>query len=243
MSEARGWLNSTHPDDSADLFVGYTWDFSILRGYESAFLWGACLTFALGVLSSAIGTLLAVPIALLLRGTPFISIPLGLLMDALRAIPNLVLILAVYYLPYRVLFATTGPSPFTASLAGLVIAQTAYSADLIRSAIGAVPSNQLLAVRGLGYREWQVVRWVSLPSVVRQVLPSHMALWIGNIKLSSLASTVGVPETVFVARVAMSQTYRSLEAWLVVAAIYVVLVTPLTLIQRRIENSAWLCRQ
>jgi polar amino acid transport system permease protein len=189
------------------------------------------------------GTLLAIPVAMALRGSPLIAVPLGLLVDALRAIPNLVLILAVYYLPYRTLTGSSGPTPFVASLVGLVIAQMAYSADLIRSAIAAVPEHQLLAVRGLGYREWQVIRWVTLPSVVRQVLPSHMALWIGNVKLSSLASTIGVPETVFVARVAMSQTYRSLEAWVVVAVVYVVLVTPLTLLQRRVERSAWLSRQ
>jgi len=223
--------------------MGYNWDFSALRGYETAFLLGALLTLALGVLSSAIGTILGIPIAIALRMHPIIAIPLGLVMDALRAIPNLVLILAVYYLPYQSLLGTTGPSPFTASLIGLTIAQMAYSADLIRSAIDAVPETQLLAVRGLGFREWQVARWVTWPSVVRQVLPSHMALWIGNVKLSSLASTIGVQETVFVARVAMSQTFRSLEAWLVVAAIYVALVTPLTLLQRQIERSAWIRRQ
>lgn len=223
--------------------MGYNWDFSALRGYEVAFLIGAGLTLLLGVASSAIGTVLGIPIAAALRMHPVVSVPLGLLMDALRAIPNLVLILAVYYLPYDALLGIKGPSPFWASLTGLIIAQMAYSADLIRAAIEAVPEAQLLAVRGLGFREWQVARWVIAPSVIRQALPGHMALWIGNVKLSSLASTVGVQEVVFVARVAMSQTFRSLEAWLVVAGIYVVLVTPLTFLQRRIERSAWIQRQ
>ncbi len=169
------------------IIMGYSWDFSALRGYETAFLLGALLTLALGVLSSAIGTILGIPIAIALRIHPVIAIPVGLVMDALRAIPNLVLILAVYYLPYQSLIGRTGPSPFAASLIGLIIAQMAYSADLIRSAIDAVPEAQLLAVRGLGFREWQVARWVTWPSVVRQVLPSHMALWIGNVKLSSLS--------------------------------------------------------
>jgi polar amino acid transport system permease protein len=223
--------------------MGYTWDFSALREYETAFVLGAWLTLVLGVLSSAIGTILGIPVAISLRMHPIVSVPLGLVMDALRAIPNLVLILAAYYLPYQSLIGTTGPSPFGASLIGLSIAQMAYSADLFRAAIDAVPETQLLAVRGLGFREWQVARWVIWPSVVRQVLPSHMALWIGNVKLSSLASTIGVQETVFVARVAMSQTFRSLEAWVIVALVYVVLVTPLTLLQRRIERSGWIRRQ
>jgi polar amino acid transport system permease protein len=223
--------------------MGYSWDFSALRNYEAAFLLGALLTLALGVLSSAIGTILGIPMAMALRLPPIISGPLGLVMDALRAIPNLVLILAAYYLPYQQLIGASGPTPFQASLIGLTIAQMAYSADLIRSAIDAVPETQLLAIRGIGFREWQVARWVIWPSVVKQVLPSHMALWIGNIKLSSLASTIGVQETVFVARVAMSQTFRSLEAWIVVAAVYISLVTPLTLLQRRIERSAWIRRQ
>jgi polar amino acid transport system permease protein len=223
--------------------MGYAWDFSALDAYKGAFIRGAGLTLALGALSSAIGTTLGVPVALALRMNPLLAFPLGLIMDALRAIPNLVLILAVYYLPYQALIGSTGPSAFAASLAGLSLAQMAYSADLIRTAIDSVPEPQLLAVRALGFRGWQVARWVIWPSVVRQALPSHMALWIGNVKLSSLASTIGVEETAFVARVAMTQTFRSLEAWVIVAVVYILLVTPLTLLQRRIEKSAWIRRQ
>ncbi len=221
----------------------YNWDFGALRGYETAFVRGAAVTVALGGLASIIGTAFAVPVALLLRRPPPVSVPIALVVDAIRAIPNLVLILAVYYFPYEALLGVSPPSPWTASLLGLSIAQIAYSADLIRAAIDGVPSNQLQAIRGLGFRDWQVARLVIFPSVVRQALPAHMALWIGNVKLSSLASTIGVEETVFVARVAMSQTFRSLEAWVVVAAIYVAIVTPLTMLQRRIERSVWIRRQ
>lgn len=229
-----------NPGASCLALTAYGWDFSALRGYEWAFVRGAGYTLALGAMSSVLGTVLAVPVAILLRQSAIVSVPLGLLVDALRAIPNLVLILAAYYLPYGPLFGTAGPSPLTASLIGLTLAQIAYSADIIRASIDAVPENQLLAARALGFREWQVARWVILAFVVRQALPAHMALWIGNVKLSSLASTIGVPETVYIARVAMSQTFRSLEAWLIVAAIYIALVTPLTLIQRRVERSRWL---
>jgi len=223
--------------------MAYSWDFSALRGYQLAFLEGAGITLALGVASSVIGSLLGVPVAILLRQHPLISTPVGLIVDAIRAIPNLVLILAAYYLPFDTLIGWSGPSPFLASLIGLTIAQIAYSADLVRSAIDAVPEAQLTAARGLGFREWQVARWVILPFVVRDVLPSHMALWIGNVKLSSLASTIGVHDSVYVARLAMSQTFRSLESWIVVACIYIALVTPLTLLQRRIERSEWLRRR
>ncbi|MBV9266060.1 MAG: amino acid ABC transporter permease [Acidobacteriaceae bacterium] len=223
--------------------MSYNWDFSALGPYKLAFLQGACWTLYLGAVSSAAGSALGIPMALLLRQHPVVSVPLGLAIDALRAIPNLVLILGAYYFPYSRLFGIPGPSPLVASLIGLTVAQLAYSADLIRSAIEAVPANQVLSARALGFREWQVARWVVFPSVVRQVLPSHMALWIGNVKLSSLASTIGVHESVWVAQVAMSTTFRSLEAWMTVGAIYIVLVTPLTLLARRVERSSWLRHQ
>ncbi len=70
-----------------------------------------------------------------------------------------------------------------------------------------------------------------------------LAFYIGNLKLSSLAAVIGCAEVVFVARVAVSQTYRSIEAWLLIGAIYIVLVLPLAWAARALEKSAWLKRR
>ncbi len=223
--------------------MNYQWDFGGLLPYTRAFAWGVVVTIELTLLSSAIGTLCGVPLAVALRGSPLVARPLAFLIDVIRAVPTLVLIFFFYYFPYRDVLGVSPPSGFAAVLLTLVVAQACYTADLIRATIDQVPRAQVLGVEGIGFKPHQVVWYVVVPSVVRQALPGHIALWIGNLKLSSLASVIGVPDAVFVAKIAMSQSFRSLEAWTVVAAIYAALVLPLTYGLRALERSNWIKRQ
>lgn len=223
--------------------MGYSWDFSGVLHFLPAFGNAVLVTLALTLLSSVIGTLMGLPLVVLLRCPLLIRAPFVFVVDALRAIPNLVLIFFFYYFPYRELIGIEPFSPFLSALAALVVAQAAYSADAFRSALDQASRSQILAVRAIGYKERHVIWFVIIPSLVRQTLPIHIALWIGNLKLSSLASVIGVEDVVFVAKVSMTQSYRSLEAWIFVAAIYVLLVLPATYGLRFLERSSWIARQ
>lgn len=223
--------------------MGYSLDFSWVGYYLPAFGRAIIITVQLTVYSSLFGTILGIPIAILLRKRTIIRLPTQIVVDMIRAIPNLVLIFFCYYFPYEALFNIQPLTPFTAALIALIIAQAAYSADAFRAAIDQVPRQQILGVRALGFKESHVARFVILPSIVRQTLPIHVALWIGNLKLSSLASVIGVKDVVFVAKVSMAQSYRSIEAWIVVAIVFVALVLPCTYGLRLLERSAWIQRQ
>lgn len=223
--------------------MNYQWDFTGLVPYLPAFARGLLVTLELAFLSSIIGTLLGVPLAVGLRASWLISAPVWGVVDVIRAIPNLVLIFFFYYFPYQQLFGLPAVSGFTCVLLALSIAQAAYSADLIRSAIQQVPRSQILGVLGIGLKPKQVLTHVTIPSVVKQTLPGHIALWIGNIKLTSLASVIGVTDVVYVAKLSMAQNFRSLEAWLFVALIYAAIVLPCTVALRQLERSNWILRQ
>ena len=67
--------------------------------------------------------------------------------------------------------------------------------------------------------------------------------FIGIIRLSSLASVIGASEIVFVARTSITQNFRSLEAWIIVALIYIIMVLPITYFARKFENSKWIKRK
>ena len=82
-----------------------------------------------------------------------------------------------------------------------------------------------------------------LPDIFRQILPTLISFFIGNLKLSSLASVICVPEILYVAKSAGSQSFRSLEAWILVCIIYVILVLPFSYLARNLENSKWLKRR
>lgn len=118
-----------------------------------------------------------------------------------------------------------------------------FTADLVRGAVDGVSRQAIVGARAVGLREPDVWRYIILPDMVRQILPGLRAFFIANVKSSSLASAIGVRELVFTARIATGTTARNLEAWTIVAAIYVILVVPLGWLGRGLEKSKWLKRR
>jgi|SRR3989344_2680989 len=222
--------------------MGYDWNFSFLQPYAGAFLRGTWVTIELSVLSFVAGTLAGLPLGMLLRLKRF-GIGFLLLNDALRAIPILVLLFFVYYFPYQALLHLPAPGPLGCAILAMAVSQAAYTADLVRAAVDGVPRRAILGGRALGLREKTIFRYIVLPDIIRQMLPAQVAFFIGIVRLSSIASVIGAEEIVYVARLSVSQNFRSMEAWVVVAIIYIILVVPMTIAHRRLESSQWLKRR
>ena len=220
----------------------YDWNFRFLWPYAPAFARGVGITLSISVVSFVVGTLLGTAMGVALRAIPFRRTAL-LANDALRSIPLLVLLFFFYYLPYRRLFGIDPPGAFWCTILAMSLSQAAFTADLVRAAIDGVSTRPILGARALGLREGTIWWSIILPDIIRQTLAPQIAFFIGIVKLTSLASVIGCEEVVFVARVAVSQNFRSLEAWAVVAMIYVALIVPLTVAARSIEGGAWLKRR
>ena len=223
--------------------MSYTFDFSEMIYYAPAFLAAIVVTLRLTLLSCFFGTLLGFPIAsLMLLPNPSGSI-VTFVIHIVRAIPDLVLFFFFYYFPYREILGIQPPSPFGSAMLAMTTVLAVFSGDLFREAIRQSPRNQMLGVRAIGFKETQVFRHVILPSVVRHTLPALMAFWIGILKMSSLASVIGVNDTVYVAKIGMAQSYRSFEAWITVALIYIILVMPAIYGIRFFQHIPWMQRQ
>ncbi len=222
--------------------LNYNWDFSFLLSYRDAFLNGIVVTLYVSLMSFIIGTIVGILFGMLIKYIKRNYILL-LINDAIRAIPMLVMIFFVYYFPFKALLGINPPNALYSSIIAISISQAAYTADIVRSAINSVSSKTIQGAKALGLKEVVVLRYIILPDIIRQTLPAQIAFLIGIFRLSSLASVIGANEIVFVARTAISQNYRSLEAWIVVAIIYIILILPLTFLSRRLENSKWLKRR
>mgnify|MGYP001548697846 CR=1 FL=1 len=219
----------------------YDWDFSVLAPYKMALFRGTLVSIELAFLTSVIGTILGIVFGGVFDYLPAKKLVLAV-NDAFRSIPQLVLILFVYYFPYKEIFGVQPPNAFWCAVFALGFVQAVFTADLVIAAKHTIAPGPLMAARALGVPEAIIWRHIALPDIMRKILPSLIAFWIGNLKLSSLASVIGVADVVFVAQVSIGQQFRTLEAWLVVAAIYVILVTPCTVAARYVEESAWLKR-
>lgn len=222
--------------------MGYDWDFAVFAPYAGAFARASWVTVELAAVSSVVGTVFGFAIGLVLRyrQVAWFLLPIN---DVFRAVPLLVWLFFAYYFPYRDVFGVTPLSECNSALVALTFVQAIFTADLVRAAVNGVSAQAILGARALGLSRADVWRYIILPDVLRQILPSLLAFWIGNVKLSSLASVIGCREVVFTARVAMGQTFRSLEAWVIVGAIYVIIVVPLAWGARVLERSEWMRRR
>jgi His/Glu/Gln/Arg/opine family amino acid ABC transporter permease subunit len=224
--------------------MGYHFDFGGIVAYLPAFRSGIWITLQLTFYSCVFGTVLGLPVAALLTFPhPAVRAVLVLAVDTIRAVPDLVLFFFFFYFPYREVFGIEPLRPFISAVLAMTTILTMYCGDLFREAARQAPRSQALGLRGIGFSSLQVFRYATLPAVVRHALPSLVAFWIGILKMSSLASAIGVNDTVFVAKIGMAQSYRSLEAWITVALVYVVLVLPPVYGMRILQGRPWMQRQ
>lgn len=216
----------------------YDWNFWRLLPYWEAFLSGTGITLALTFLVIIFGTLLGVIVGLSLRQPVlrFIAYPF---VDVIRALPPLVLLLFLYYLLTRQVIGTSVAAFWVYTIA-MSLNLAAFTTDIVRAAIENVPYGVTDAGLALGMSQKQVTRYIVLPHVIREIIPAMTLLYIEMLKMSSLASVINVRDVVYTAQTVIASISRSLEAWIIVALIYIALVIPATIVARRVE--IWLGR-
>lgn len=216
--------------------MSYDWNFQRLLPYSRAFFYGTFTTLQLFILVVFFGTIFGLLLGLALRNRA-VRILLYPVIDVIRALPPLVLILFSYYLFTQQIIGTT-LATFTVCVIAMSTNLAAFTADVVRAAIANVPSEALDAGRALGMSEKQLTIHVILPHVFREIIPVMAVLYVGMLKMTSLASIISVRELVYTAQTVIANISRSLEAWTVVGAIYVCLVLPAMYFVRWLEKWA-----
>jgi His/Glu/Gln/Arg/opine family amino acid ABC transporter permease subunit len=153
--------------------------------------------------------------------------------EAFRNTPLLIQIFVVYFgLPQMGLRL----SPFLSGLSALVLYAAAYNAEIFRAGLEAVPRGQHEAALSCGLRHGQALRWVIVPQAVRIAFPSLGNNLISLVKNSSLVSTIGMVELMFVANDISFNNFRTFEIYGATAGLYVLLVLGLTRVLRLAES-------
>ena len=154
-----------------------------------------------------------------------------------RGTPLLVQLLIVYYgFPPYLSMIGIRLTPLVAAVIGLGLNSAAYQAEYFRGAIQAVRSGQMMAARSVGMSRVKAILFVILPQALRLVIPSWSNELIYSIKYSSLAYFITLPELTFVGKKVALNTARTFEAYLVVAAIYLVIVVIVARLLTMLEN-------
>jgi polar amino acid transport system permease protein len=215
--------------------MSYDWDFSVLRTYWPALMGGLWVTIQLSGLAIIVGTLFGFALGLVMRiRFPLLRWPLIVIVDIVRSIPPFVLLLIGNYLLPDVLHLPD-LSPFAIASVVLILNLSCFVGDVVRGAFSHVPQGEIDAARAVGLTHVRVFTRFVLPRVVRLILPTLTLLYIATIKNSALASVIAVYDLAHVASLISTVTYRTLEAFLAMTALYVALILPLTLLARRLE--------
>lgn len=205
---------------------GYDWNLSLLWEYREAFFQGLLMTAFLTVSSIVGGMLVGCPLGILLSTSAPRLRPLRWMIVVYSAIfgwmPVLVLLIWLYYvIPFATGFR---PSALVVSVVALALNLSAFVADIVRGAILQVSTEDLDAARAVGMSFKVRLRRIVLPEVMRTSLPALVALYINQLKWTTVASLIGVQELLHTADTVMIRTYRSLEAYTAIALIYLVVI-------------------
>lgn len=128
---------------------------------------------------------------------------------------------------------------FNPVLAGIVILgfnAGAYLSEIFRGGIEAVDKGQMEAARSLGLSNSKAMIKVVLPQAIKIMIPSILNQFIIAIKDTSILSVIGIRELMQSGQIIVGTTYKAFEIYGMVAMMYLIIITILTLISKTIER-------
>lgn len=214
--------------------------------------WGA--TLLVGLMKSVLIALGAFGLGLVigtlgaygkLYGGPLTRDLLGIYTTIVRAVPELVLILILYFAFTSSInslllawgFERIQISGFVAGIAVLGVVQGAYATEVLRGAILSVPHGQIEAARAMGMPPLMLAWRVTLPQMLAAAIPGLANLWLIATKDTALLAVVGYAELTLVTRQAASTTKAFFTFFMAAGMLYLLISLISTLVFHRIE--AW----
>ena len=214
------------------------WGATLLEGLAKSVMI-ALGAFSLGLV---IGTLGAYG---KLYGGPLTRDLLSVYTTIVRAVPELILILILYFAFTSSInnvllswgFERIQISGFAAGIAVLGVVQGAYATEVLRGAILSVPPGQIEAARAMGMPPLMLAWRVTLPQMLAAAVPGLANLWLVATKDTALLAVVGYAELTLVTRQAASTTKAFFTFFMAAGLLYLAISIISTLIFGRIE--AW----
>ncbi len=126
--------------------------------------------------------------------------------------------------------------PFLSALFTLAVVESAYVAEIFRSGIDSISRHQWEAAHALGLTRFHTLYHIILPQAVRRVLPPLAGQVISLIKDSSIVSVISIQELTYQGTQLMASTYLTIEVWVTIACLYLLLTFPCSIFVSWLEN-------
>lgn len=158
----------------------------------------------------------------------------GTYVEVFRALPSLLLILFAFFGLPELLGRPI--SRYTALVIGLSLYNSAVMAEIVRAGVLSLPRGQGEAAQALGMRRGQVQRLVVLPQAISRMLPSLIAQSVVVLKDTSYGFVIGYEELLRRGQIAGEVTADLLQAYVIVAVIYVAVCLALSRVAKQVES-------
>ncbi|MDP3889233.1 MAG: amino acid ABC transporter permease [bacterium] len=192
-----------------------------------ALLRGAFVSLQIAAISCSIGLILGTILGLIYSGkNVLLRLIVGTYVTIIRGTPMLIQILIVYYVLPQ--FGMAIP-PFWSAALAIGLNSSAYICNIVRAGISSVSKGQIEAAKVLGLNTAQTTRYIILPQAIRVMLPALGNEFVTLLKDSSLASIIGVVELSKEGSIIRSLTYDTITIFSIVALIYLVMTSILSL--------------
>jgi len=195
---------------------------------------GLLVTILVSVAVLLLGTLFGIGGGLaLLYGARPLRWLVRIYVDALRGIPQLVLIFAIFYG-----FPALGlqVSAIFAGVLALALFCGAHVSEIIRGGVESIARGQVDAGKAIGLSFVQRLRHVIVPQALRRILPAWVNTAVEIVKSSSLVSLVSVVDLTMAIQQVVGRTREALLFYAVAATLYFAINFTLSVMGRRLEN-------
>ena len=214
---------------------------AILRVYGIMLLKGMGQTLLMTLLTLVIATIIGMIFGLMNVGHNRVLNLIGTVyVDAIRGVPLIVLAYFVFFgIPAGMQGMGMRGFRLSALQAGTIALSLncgAYMAEIIRAGIESVDRGQMEASRSLGLSYGSSMALVVVPQAVRTMIPSIINQFIITLKDTSILSVIGFPELVNTAKNVVANTMSAFQVWTIVAVMYLVVITLLSRLAKKVER-------
>jgi len=216
-----------------------------MSSYYTSILYGAVLTVGVSLAALLVSVFLGLAGAgAKLSGRPVLVALATLYTTIIRGIPELVLMLLVFYggtiglnhlLEAMGSEASVDINPFLAGVLTIGFIYGAYMTETFRGAILAIPPGQAEAAWAFGMGRTQTFLRITAPQMVRYALPGFTNNWLVLIKATALVSLIGLQEMTYLAKQASAATRSPFTYFLFTAALFLIYTTVSLFVLRRLN--------
>lgn len=241
--------NQTEDSDQEESNPSFVEEMQSIWGkYSSLFLRGIVNTLFIAILSTLLGFLIGLLVAIIRKTQVnksknpigyalyrIVNFILGAYVEIFRGTPMMVQAVIIFY-GLKQYFDIDLSTMFAAILI-VSINTGAYLSEVVRGGINSINIGQFEACKALGMTHWQTMKNVIIPQAVKTILPSLGNEFVINIKDTSVLNVISVTELFFMSKSVAGSTYQYFPTYLITALIYFILTFVITRILLVVERN------